>query len=346
NNSHQAKPNTNMTTSFERVTGPRSDLNELEYISALHQTGAAFTRKSGTVSALDVIRFLKSRYGLEISPQESRDILQGLSGGGRLSPQLRQELAQAKVDQHKAKLARLQENNSSHYDKNASVTKVSLPDDENDDDQSSSGGGGGGESGGIFRRSKERHKSREKAILQALMLEKQQQHNSHSIHSGNDSEHGPTTMNASTKDRNNSLKVTRNDKKEAKKIDKELTDLELLIDEMKEPKMMYMDIISMLSIILIPTIARAGKDWTEENKNPDFNEGVANAEISSSTAMVSMSGVILDEKGNDIASSWNEAGNITKSNGDDDVGIQATQDIEILHDMTPMDEPLEENCGT
>ena len=60
--------------------GPEADLREMEYLSALHQSGADFIRPDGTISAADVRVFLRSRYGLYIPQEEAERIVRGLGG--------------------------------------------------------------------------------------------------------------------------------------------------------------------------------------------------------------------------------------------------------------------------
>ena len=52
----------------------------MEYLSALHQSGANFIRPDGTISAVDVRVFLRSRYGLYIPQEEAERIVRGLGG--------------------------------------------------------------------------------------------------------------------------------------------------------------------------------------------------------------------------------------------------------------------------
>jgi hypothetical protein len=66
---------------FTRILGAPADLKELEYIAALHQTCLPDTRDNGTVSSLDVQRFLSSRYGLRLTHAETIEIVRGLGGG-------------------------------------------------------------------------------------------------------------------------------------------------------------------------------------------------------------------------------------------------------------------------
>jgi hypothetical protein len=71
-------------TSFRRTVGASADVKELQYIAALNQTCEPLCRANGTISSLDVQRFLQSRHGLKISHAQSRDIVRGL-GGSALS---------------------------------------------------------------------------------------------------------------------------------------------------------------------------------------------------------------------------------------------------------------------
>jgi len=65
-------------TSFERPVGAAADVAELEYISALAQTGQT-VRVDGSLTHTDISLFLASRYGIIISEDEVREtVLQGL----------------------------------------------------------------------------------------------------------------------------------------------------------------------------------------------------------------------------------------------------------------------------
>ena len=96
-----------MATQFERICGPRGDVNELEYIAALHQTCPKQTRKTGTISHLDVLRFLKSKYGVTLTPEQSSELVVGLAGG-RLPENVRDELAKQKIQEQKVKFSNQQ----------------------------------------------------------------------------------------------------------------------------------------------------------------------------------------------------------------------------------------------
>lgn len=65
---------------FDRPIGAQADLNELEYVSTLHQTSPAL-RANATVSALDITRYLKSRYGIIAEDETIQELVLGLGGG-------------------------------------------------------------------------------------------------------------------------------------------------------------------------------------------------------------------------------------------------------------------------
>ena len=69
-----------MSLSFKRRVGASADVKELEYIIALHQTCMPDTRDNATVSSIDVLRFLKSRYGLNVTHAKAIEIVRGLGG--------------------------------------------------------------------------------------------------------------------------------------------------------------------------------------------------------------------------------------------------------------------------
>jgi len=46
-----------MTITFERPVGAWADIEELEYIAALHQTCTPELRRDGSVSATDIVHF-------------------------------------------------------------------------------------------------------------------------------------------------------------------------------------------------------------------------------------------------------------------------------------------------
>ena len=65
---------------FSRPVGPPIDAKELEYISALHQTGVTL-RSNGSIRDEDIKAYLRSRFGIEVTLDEVRNtILQGLGG--------------------------------------------------------------------------------------------------------------------------------------------------------------------------------------------------------------------------------------------------------------------------
>jgi hypothetical protein len=67
--------------SFRRRIGALADVKELEYVAALHQTCMPRLRENGTVSSVDICRFLKSRTGLNVSHQDGIRLVRGLGGG-------------------------------------------------------------------------------------------------------------------------------------------------------------------------------------------------------------------------------------------------------------------------
>lgn len=68
---------------FDRPVGAAADVKELEYISALHQSSPQLNT-DGPITAQDVRRFLRSRFGLILSEDDAIDIVRGLSGRSRL----------------------------------------------------------------------------------------------------------------------------------------------------------------------------------------------------------------------------------------------------------------------
>ena len=65
-----------------KPVGAIADLKELEYISALHQTGKNL-RTDGSIRADDVAKFLMSRYGIKVTDDEvTETIAKGFGGGG------------------------------------------------------------------------------------------------------------------------------------------------------------------------------------------------------------------------------------------------------------------------
>lgn len=71
-----------MTIGFLRPVGAASDIAELEYISALHQTDVPDLRMDGSIRDADIVRFLLSRYGIKVTEDEVRKtVMFGLGGG-------------------------------------------------------------------------------------------------------------------------------------------------------------------------------------------------------------------------------------------------------------------------
>ena len=70
-----------MTSTFERPVGAPADVMELEYCSALQQTGMHSLRHNGSLQAVDIQRQLLSRHGIDVSTEQIETvILQQLAG--------------------------------------------------------------------------------------------------------------------------------------------------------------------------------------------------------------------------------------------------------------------------
>jgi len=75
-----------MTITFERPIGAHRDINELQYLSALHQTGNNL-RPDATITDKDVVRFLLSRHGLKADLDFVKEnLMPGLAGALGDSP--------------------------------------------------------------------------------------------------------------------------------------------------------------------------------------------------------------------------------------------------------------------
>jgi hypothetical protein len=64
-----------MTICFERIVGPKRDVHELEFISALLQTDLRTIRLDGSITAHDIVQYLKSRHGVETSVATVRQFI-------------------------------------------------------------------------------------------------------------------------------------------------------------------------------------------------------------------------------------------------------------------------------
>ena len=65
---------------FVRPTGAAADTTELEYLTALHQSEPNHVRSNATVSSLDILRFLRSRFNISVTHEQALYIVRGLSG--------------------------------------------------------------------------------------------------------------------------------------------------------------------------------------------------------------------------------------------------------------------------
>ena len=65
-------------TSFACPVGPKSDLNELEYVCALHQTFLRRLRTNAKVSVRDIEFYPRSRYGLDVERDRIHKVIHKL----------------------------------------------------------------------------------------------------------------------------------------------------------------------------------------------------------------------------------------------------------------------------
>ncbi|CAB9512556.1 expressed unknown protein [Seminavis robusta] len=66
--------------SYPLLVGPAADLREMEYVSALHQSSEPILRSDGTISSKDIIPYLMSRYGIQITNEQALDIASNICG--------------------------------------------------------------------------------------------------------------------------------------------------------------------------------------------------------------------------------------------------------------------------
>ena len=66
---------------FQRPIGAEADLKEIEYVSALHQTGKVL-RRDGSILAKDIARYLLSRHGIRVTKDEVQTKILKVFGGG------------------------------------------------------------------------------------------------------------------------------------------------------------------------------------------------------------------------------------------------------------------------
>jgi len=75
-----------MTIGFQRPIGASADVRELEYISALCQTDMSGIRTNGSINDEDIVFFLLSRYGIEVTVEDVRTkVIRGLGGGDEVA---------------------------------------------------------------------------------------------------------------------------------------------------------------------------------------------------------------------------------------------------------------------
>jgi hypothetical protein len=102
-----------MAFSFERPIGAAADVNELEYITAIHQTtdDDNETFIDGSIDANDVKVFLRSRYGIVATEDEVKELIFSDLGGGNDGCIDLVEVVSLLVIPYLAKIAFLDENN-------------------------------------------------------------------------------------------------------------------------------------------------------------------------------------------------------------------------------------------
>ena len=99
--------------SFPLTTGPVAHVNELKYIAALLQTCEPHMRENGTISSVDIQRFLISRYGINIlHDEQALDIIRGLGGGVTYEKVKEKILAQRLLE---AKMQNLEDQPHRHF---------------------------------------------------------------------------------------------------------------------------------------------------------------------------------------------------------------------------------------
>ena len=109
--------------SFPLTTGPVAHVNELKYIAALLQTCEPHMRENGTISSVDIQRFLISRYGINIlHDEQALDIIRGLGGGVTYEKVKEKILAQRLLE---AKMQNLEDQPHRHFGFFGIVDKLS-----------------------------------------------------------------------------------------------------------------------------------------------------------------------------------------------------------------------------
>lgn len=189
---------------FERKVGPKADAYELEYVSALFQTRPKSTRESSTISSIDVMRYLMSRFAIEVSHQHAREIVD-VFGGGDVSKEVKEATiyhVHEKIEMEKQARKKLQE--------------------------------------AIIRRRPEFRRLPNK----------------------------PNFVPSTAKNKQDGDEEGEGEEKEEEvsaEEKKRREEDQALLNELNEPKISYLDIVQTASVLLIPTMARYGRDWKVHN---------------------------------------------------------------------------------
>jgi hypothetical protein len=250
--------------SFERSIGPQADVKEIEYVAALQQTCPGYTHPSGTVSSLDILRYLKSRYSLDISHAQARDIVLGL-GGGILSQEVRKGVAELAAEKLRSEKA------------NAATVEMA--------------------------------RERWKNLGSIQKPKKREMETSENIDDDDEEE------------------------EEA-----------LLLAEMMNPKLLYLDMVELVSVLFIPTISRYANEWNKKNTDDDDaakmassgqeeKDSVGRFQNRSSNERLS-SGLLLPDQHN-VTSTRYTAQNMSSQTGTDDA--QTSRTILLLSEKMRVD---------
>ena len=201
--------------SFECTVGPLADVREFEFIIALQQTCPGYTRVSATISSLDVMRFVMSRYAVDITHNQANDIILGL-GGGLLSSDVRKGVADIVASKHKQQ----------HQQKQQAIY-----------------GGGTSDIEGV---------SASRMVMQEETASA-------------DPPSPSSAAKMSYHERFKSVNASRHSKKEEQALIEQKMTESAIIDEILNPKLIYLDMVQMVSVLLIPTLTRYVKEWRFKN---------------------------------------------------------------------------------
>ena len=266
--------------SFQRSVGPQADLKEFEYIAALQQTCPDYTRVSATISSLDVMRFLKSRYSLEITHGQAIDIVKGL-GGGILSQDVRSGVAdlykrKQQLEADMAATVKAATIAMKWKNKNNTNATNNNTEDPNDRSQTMS-------ADKKLKSSKLKSsltKPFEKWKKKEAKLSKEQQNENNTRNEFQQKGGGPdqqqpsqeqsknvssSIMEPFEKWKNLGSLSKRKEQTKLSKEQREAGDEADLLEEMINPKLAYLDIVQMVSVLLIPTICKYSKLWHVQN---------------------------------------------------------------------------------